>query len=992
MKITYLTPCDSWASVNKEFSSGNPPVMVSDYKMGRLFKYRVDEVIDTPEALCHSLRQNGKGSIRIIGGPNPQLEDLGVIDPDTPVRRKKANFPAPASGVPLLYVDLDDIPVPPALLKHFKYTDRDKTAEAVRNILVANGLELLANVKHVVLLTSRQWGNTKIRAHAYWVLEAPIALERLRAWGDATNTLLGFELFDPVSFREVQPDYIAPRTCIDFEDPLNEYHRLYVSTPGEGAPDRVPATEFGLLVEQTLTNAKFDVTQTQEYKPLTDDWIKTLELCGAEGWGVNEPSFRSAAKLVQQYGTAKVKADVQHFAELMHTKAWAAYNTNDPDRDLRKDIETYTVARFRQYITSAIDQKFGDLNDESEKGLLEAIDEATLGRVRTLFRDDILALAVSVRTNNPGAWAEIRTHIKQTLKGVVSVSEFEKAINQYVTRVSDSKEKEMLESGTLDMDAARSLAAKNENAFIDPVLDTFDFIVDQHGSEWAASESSDGSGAYNILPLNGLHNALFAKGLALSGDMVSERFGKKAIAKLFGSEDMGTTSRFKPVTVGLRVQAENEADINTPTWVDLGRQPSGAYVCAKVSEDGVEYVQHNESPIKWRIDETHAPVTVAPHSAVIERFGSTQALTEWTKKELLEGYFPCAREHRIPLLAWTLVALLGRGMAPLCEITGPQHSGKTVLAEFVLSLVDPRKGIAGTGVGGTSIQGLQHKDLYGVVAENHATLFDNISGLSADRQDVFCQIATGIKRTERILYSHKYEAKYIRKPVILTSIKEIITRNDLKSRRVAVRCIANNFARESKDILGDWSRDLPFLRAGMYWLLSDLIRRLQDNAKNGILAGYDARRMYITQAEELLLGRMYTDSERAYERNLEAVDSIQNSRFAIAFLAFVQGLSDLEYKKSFADLFEDYSAFCYEHAGSRLTVDLDGVDYSFRLVTSEAIPKNTRAMGGKLNMFEADLEAISGWSLTGRFRSKSGMHVKFMNRNFALDKAYEDLL
>ncbi len=972
MNITYLTPTWSKATTGKTYRLvDGTPTKTNDYQLGETHAWKVDRVIDTPEALCHSLRQFGKTSIRIVGAPRQDMLDMGLLEPGGTCLRRLSYFEEPPDGVSVLYLDLDNVEA----VAPFEFTNRASSGAAIQKIFATAGLDLLARTKFVVLLTSSQWSNARISAHCYWVLSKPVHLDELTNWATAHNKVAGVSLLDPVSFRTVQPDYITARRCEGFTDPLDEYHRLFVH--GDG-PAQLDTDAFRVHMAATMSNAGWTPTQAkkQAQDSIGRSWDRTLALCGTNNRGVNEFAFRAAAQLVQQYGRNRVKADMQHYAETMHRMTWEAYHANEPSgRDYAKDIKTYDLARFRQYLTSAL-EKFGASTDANELILTQAIDEARLGKVRLLYEPQVLAAAQHVMTHDAGAWAELSGIIKKDLKGQVSITDWKKKVAMSLADTA---------AGT-DISLSRVGGTFNENLFIDPVLESFDWIIDQHGSRWASIASRAGDGGHKLIPMGDAVSALYTRGLELSGHLISDRFGRKALAKLFGAEDLGSNEeRFRPRTTGFRVQAADESDLLSPTWIDLGKQPDGKYLCAKIDIDGVTYPSRKDSPILWRDGEKAAPAVVASMDRILKRFGTTENLIEWTRERMLTKYLSCHSASRGQFMAWILTVMLGRGMSPVCEILGPQHSGKTTQAGFAVDLVDPRATPLAGGGSVSSIQGMPHRDIFTTVEQRYITVFDNMSGLSDERQNILCQIATGTGRSERMLYTNgKTFSIYVRRPVITTSINDIITHNDLISRRIQIRCVTDTFNTPSLTLFRDWYADLPYLRAGFHWMLVDYYRNTKDALEeNRNMRGYEARRFFLSQTERAALGHELSPSESFALRNQDAIESVMNSRFAMAFLAFLRGRT--EWIGQILDLFNQYQEFLFDNAGKLLTVTVAGEPLQFKLNANDAMLRNTRTFAQKLNQYQYELEVISGWDLSNRIRKASGIHIHLINKHADLD-------
>lgn len=132
------------------------------------------------------------------------------------------------------------------------------------------------------------------------------------------------------------------------------------------------------------------------------------------------------------------------------------------------------------------------------------------------------------------------------------------------------------------------------------------------------------------------------------------------------------------------------------------------------------------------------------------------------------------------LVAWLIAALRPTGPYPLLVLQGEQGSAKSTTARVLRELVDPSLAVLRSTP-------RNEQDL-AIAAYNAWVLaYDNLSGVPGWLSDALCRTATGGGFSTRELYSDKEETilDYAR-PVILTGIDEIISRNDLVDRSLIV--------------------------------------------------------------------------------------------------------------------------------------------------------------------------------------------------------------
>jgi hypothetical protein len=108
-------------------------------------------------------------------------------------------------------------------------------------------------------------------------------------------------------------------------------------------------------------------------------------------------------------------------------------------------------------------------------------------------------------------------------------------------------------------------------------------------------------------------------------------------------------------------------------------------------------------------------------------------------------------------------------------IGGPGHA-KTTTARDTQTLVDP------SNVTGTA-HAKKTEDLLIAARERRLVGFDNLDHIDQQQSDDLCRIATGASLTRRTMYSDADETTFTAKnPVLITSIKDVITQADLLDR------------------------------------------------------------------------------------------------------------------------------------------------------------------------------------------------------------------
>lgn len=130
--------------------------------------------------------------------------------------------------------------------------------------------------------------------------------------------------------------------------------------------------------------------------------------------------------------------------------------------------------------------------------------------------------------------------------------------------------------------------------------------------------------------------------------------------------------------------------------------------------------------------------------------------------------------------AWLVAAYTDRGPAPVASLAGQQGSAKSSATRVFQRLVDPR--------GGSLRAAPKNDENLAVAARNSWVVsFDNLSRIGGDLADGFCRLSTGASFATRTLFTNGDETIFsARRPVILNSIVDIVSRPDLLDRAVTI--------------------------------------------------------------------------------------------------------------------------------------------------------------------------------------------------------------
>ena len=132
------------------------------------------------------------------------------------------------------------------------------------------------------------------------------------------------------------------------------------------------------------------------------------------------------------------------------------------------------------------------------------------------------------------------------------------------------------------------------------------------------------------------------------------------------------------------------------------------------------------------------------------------------------------------MVMWLLSALSPSGPYPILAVTGGPGTAKTTTGRVLRDLFDPNAG---------KVRRVpkSEEDLFVQAVASASLVYDNLSNIPEWLSDALCTIATGASYTKRQLHTDSDEIILTAtRPVLLTSVAEVVTRTDLASRAVIV--------------------------------------------------------------------------------------------------------------------------------------------------------------------------------------------------------------
>ena len=239
-------------------------------------------------------------------------------------------------------------------------------------------------------------------------------------------------------------------------------------------------------------------------------------------------------------------------------------------------------------------------------------------------------------------------------------------------------------------------------------------------------------------------------------------------------------------------------------YVDLGRED---WQVIKVSSEGWEVIPYDACPIRFYRSECQLPLPLPTPNSDID------ALWQLVR---------CTESDRPLLLAWLLSCLIPDGSKPILVLTGEKGSGKSSTASTLKKLLDPTQADRVTSVGNS-------RQLATMANSRWVLLWDNLSSLSVQQQDLLCCVSTGAGFSHRTLYTDLDETFLsYRRPQILTSIDLVPTRSDLLERCLLVRLerIPEGERVTEAELEARLAALLPGVLGSLLSLLSNALKRL----------------------------------------------------------------------------------------------------------------------------------------------------------------------
>jgi hypothetical protein len=200
-------------------------------------------------------------------------------------------------------------------------------------------------------------------------------------------------------------------------------------------------------------------------------------------------------------------------------------------------------------------------------------------------------------------------------------------------------------------------------------------------------------------------------------------------------------------------------------YLDLGGED---WKIVEITPGGWRVIDYAECPVRFCRYLNMQPLPMP------ERGGSIAELRPFVN--VSDGEWPL-------FLGWLVQALRAEGNYPVLPLRGAQGDGKSTLARVIKRLVDPDA---------LELRPAPYdmRDLAAAARNAHVLAFDNLSNLTPPISDALCCLSTGGSFGGRKLYSDHQEAAFsARRPIVVTSITEVVSRPDLLDRAVIISMV-----------------------------------------------------------------------------------------------------------------------------------------------------------------------------------------------------------
>jgi hypothetical protein len=269
---------------------------------------------------------------------------------------------------------------------------------------------------------------------------------------------------------------------------------------------------------------------------------------------------------------------------------------------------------------------------------------------------------------------------------------------------------------------------------------------------------------------------------------------------------------------------------------------------------------------------------------------------------------------------------------PVLLLAASRGSGKTTIAEFLKSLIDPGKAPL---IGLTA----DHHKISVAASRRWVLGYDNVSSINPEQSDLLCRIATGFGFSTRTLFETDGETVFeLARPQILTSIDHVVTRDDLSDRLLMVQLppVGKGQRLRKAELDAKLEELRPQLLGALLSVLSLTLAELPNTPKENLPRMADYGHFAMAASSVLKLDK-FTE---VFDANREAARQVvlESSPLAEAIQAMVL---NGDFKGTPSELLKRLESFSEDS-----------------VVRSRFWPKASNTLSRQLNRLKPDLEAV----------------------------------
>ena len=203
---------------------------------------------------------------------------------------------------------------------------------------------------------------------------------------------------------------------------------------------------------------------------------------------------------------------------------------------------------------------------------------------------------------------------------------------------------------------------------------------------------------------------------------------------------------------------------------------------------------------------------------------------QFTEKELLSLFGQVfniqTREELALLLAWMIKTFYPKGEYPILVVLGEREGvGKSTTCKFIVQLLDPCK---------TPLKRIPRtiEDLYSLAKNNFILCFDNLSHISEDLSDAFCQLSTEGSLSKRKLYTDAENIDLpLKNPLILNSIYSIAQKRDLRRRCITLELKKPTEYKTIEELEENFKKTAPLIYSYLVFCVQEALKKKEIQLK-----------------------------------------------------------------------------------------------------------------------------------------------------------------